>query len=141
MPVFSSRPLNPSRLNQIVKKQPLFFGVPFVLLMVISSYGLSAITQTKYDLRDQRVKQVQFSKSSPKFASLPAILTIMQVTKEEELKLDHNRKKFDIREEYFRLSAQPEEDWDMKRVPRPKGTPEWGVPPPEPEAKPRPPTS
>jgi cytochrome c oxidase assembly protein subunit 16 len=59
------------------------------------------------------------------------------------------QKKFDIREKYFvkcfsaefnltrfltsprRLSAKPEEDWDMKRVPRPKGTPEWGVLPPE----------
>ncbi|KAJ7199510.1 cytochrome c oxidase assembly protein COX16-domain-containing protein [Mycena haematopus] len=105
---FPSRPLNPSRLNTLVRKQPLFFGVPFIALMVAASFGLSVITQTKYDLRDQRVKQV---------------------TKEDELKLEHNRKKFDIREEYFRLSAQPTEDWDMKRVPRPKGTPEWGVPP------------
>jgi len=31
-----------------------------------------------------------------------------------------------------RLSAQPNEDWDMKRVPSPNGAPEWGVPPPEP---------
>lgn len=123
MAVFQRRPLNPSRINRLVKKQPLLFGVPFVLLMVATSYGLSAVTQTKYDLRDQRVKQV---------------------SKEQELKLEHNRKKFDIREEYYvcpvadfspyltpwqRLSAQPDEDWDIKRVPRPKGTPEWGVPP------------
>ncbi|KAJ7656688.1 cytochrome c oxidase assembly protein COX16-domain-containing protein [Mycena rosella] len=115
MPVFPSRPLNPSRINTIIKKQPLYFGIPFILLMVATSYGLAAITQTKYDVRDKRVKQM---------------------TKEDELKLEHNRKKFDIRAEYFRLSAQPEEDWDMKRVPRPKGTPEWGVPPSEPERKP-----
>ncbi|KAJ7031962.1 cytochrome c oxidase assembly protein COX16-domain-containing protein [Mycena alexandri] len=115
MAVLPSRPLNPSRLNTLVRKQPLYFGIPFVLLMVGASFGLTAFTQTKYDYRDKRVKQV---------------------TKEQELKLDHDRKKFDIREEYFRLSAQPEEDWDMKRVPRPKGTPEWGLPPPEPEAKP-----
>ncbi|KAJ6595436.1 cytochrome c oxidase assembly protein COX16-domain-containing protein, partial [Mycena sp. CBHHK59/15] len=111
MTVIPSRPLNPSRLNRAVKKQPLLFGVPFILLMVAASYGLTALTQTKYDLHDQRVKQV---------------------TKEQELKLQHNRKRFDIREEYFRLTAKPEEDWDMKRVPRPKGTPEWGVPPPAP---------
>ncbi|KAJ6466288.1 cytochrome c oxidase assembly protein COX16-domain-containing protein [Mycena sanguinolenta] len=114
MPVLPSRPLNPSRLNTLVRKQPLLFGVPFIVLMVATSFGLSAILQTKYDFRDQKVKQV---------------------TKEDELKLEHNRKKFDIREEYFRLSAQPEEDWDIKRVPRPKGTPEWGVPPPEPGSK------
>nr|GAT56190.1 predicted protein [Mycena chlorophos] len=115
MAVFPSRPLNPSRLNLLVRRNPLLFGIPFIFLMVGTSYGLSFVTQTKYDLHDQRVKQV---------------------TKEQELKLDHDRRKFDIREEYFRLSAQPEEDWDMKRVPRPKDTPEWGVPPPEPPAKP-----
>ncbi|KAJ7353541.1 cytochrome c oxidase assembly protein COX16-domain-containing protein [Mycena olivaceomarginata] len=114
MPVFPSRPLNPSRLNTLLRKQPLFFGVPFIALMVATSFGLATVTQVKYDVRDQRVKQV---------------------TKEQELKLEHDRKKFDIREEYFRLSAQPDEDWDMKRVPRPQGTPEWGVPPPEPETK------
>lgn len=30
-----------------------------------------------------------------------SVLTLAQVTKEQELKLEHNRKKFDIREEYF----------------------------------------
>jgi len=73
------------------------------------------------------------------------------VTKEEELKLKKDRKKFDIREEYFvrfhslsffaqcthcksiqRLSAQPNEDWEPKRIQRPNGLPEWGVPPTEP---------
>ncbi|KAJ7223063.1 cytochrome c oxidase assembly protein COX16-domain-containing protein [Mycena pura] len=116
MAIFPSRPLNPSRLNTLVRRQPLLFGAPFVLLMVATSYGLTYFTQTKYDLQDQRVKQV---------------------TKEQELKLAHDRRKFDIREEYFRLSAQPSEDWDMRRVPRPKGTPEWGVPPTEPTPTPR----
>jgi cytochrome c oxidase assembly protein subunit 16 len=76
------------------------------------------------------------------------------VTKEQELKLDRNRKKFDIREEYFvrqsdvhtlsdsmlseklqKLSAQAEEEWEPRRIPRPKGVPEWGVPPTEPPPK------
>ncbi|KAF7303093.1 hypothetical protein MKEN_01272800 [Mycena kentingensis (nom. inval.)] len=114
MAVFQSRPLNPSRLNLMVRRNPLIFGIPFVLLMVGASYGLSFFTQTKYDYQDARVKQV---------------------TQEQQLKLERNRRQFDIREEYFRLSAQPEEDWDMKRVPRPEGTPEWGVPPPEPDSK------
>ena len=72
----------------------------------------------------------------------------MQVTKEQELKLDRNRKKFDIREEYFvrllrsvltadlrhpqRLNAAADEEWEPVRIPRPNGLPEWGVPPPEP---------
>ncbi|EKM81323.1 hypothetical protein AGABI1DRAFT_16423, partial [Agaricus bisporus var. burnettii JB137-S8] len=105
MAVFPSRPLNPSKLSRAVKKYPGLFGVPFVLLIVAASYGLTTITQTRYDLHDQKVKQV---------------------TKEQELGLKNNRKKFDIREEYFRLNAVAEEDWEPKRIPRPKGLPEWG---------------
>ena len=78
------------------------------------------------------------------------------MSKEQELNLDKNRKKFDIREEYFvafwffspslfhwysytsilqRLSAVAGEDWEPKRIQRPKGLPEWGVPPTEPPSK------
>jgi len=46
--------------------------------------------------------------------------------------LDKHRKKFDIREEYFRLSSRADEDWEPKRIARPAGVPEWGVPPTEP---------
>ncbi|KAH6902455.1 hypothetical protein BKA70DRAFT_1374617 [Coprinopsis sp. MPI-PUGE-AT-0042] len=64
---------------------------------------------TRYDMHDQKVKQV---------------------TKEQELGLDKNRRKVDIREEYFTKK------WEPVRIARPKGTPEWGVPPPEPESPP-----
>src|ERR1700761_9326758 len=47
MAIFPSRPLNPSRLNTLVRRQPLLFGAPFVLLMVATSYGLTYFTQTK----------------------------------------------------------------------------------------------
>ncbi|KAF5390657.1 hypothetical protein D9757_002765 [Collybiopsis confluens] len=105
---FETKPLNPSRLNRAVQKNPALFGIPFILLMVAASYGMSTFTQTRYDLHDQKVKQV---------------------TKEQELGLDKERKKFDIREEYFKLSAQADEGWESKRIQRPKGLPEWGVPP------------
>ncbi|KAF9260320.1 hypothetical protein L218DRAFT_584276 [Marasmius fiardii PR-910] len=111
MAVFSSKPLNPSNLNRKIERKPWLFGIPFVLLMVAASYGMTTFTQTRYDLHDQKVKQV---------------------SKEQELKLDSNRRKFDIREEYFKLSAEGERDWEPKRIQRPKGLPEWGVPPTEP---------
>ncbi|KAF9460679.1 cytochrome c oxidase assembly protein COX16-domain-containing protein, partial [Collybia nuda] len=111
MAVFPSKPLRTSTLSQVIRKYPGLFGVPFLLIMVGASYGLSTFTQTRYDMHDQKVKQV---------------------TKEQELNLDRNRKKFDIREEYFRLSAKANEDWEPKRIQRPKGVPEWGVPPTEP---------
>ncbi|EAU88945.2 hypothetical protein CC1G_10073 [Coprinopsis cinerea okayama7 len=112
--VFQTRSKPPSNLSKFIKKHPSAFGVPFILVMVAASFGLSTITQTRYDMQDQKVKQV---------------------TKEQELKLDRNRKKFDIREEYFRLTAAADEDWEPKRIQRPKGVPEWGMPPPEPPSQ------
>ncbi|KAL0946381.1 hypothetical protein HGRIS_012611 [Hohenbuehelia grisea] len=114
MTAFPSRPVNTTTLHRTLKKYPGLFGVPFILLMVGASFMLTPFTQTRYELHDQRVKQV---------------------SKAEELRLDKNKKKFDIREEYFRLSANADEEWEPKRIQRPKGLPEWGVPPPEPPAK------
>jgi len=34
-----------------------------------------------------------------------------------------------------RLSAPSNENWEPKRIARPKGLPEWGVPPAEPATK------
>ena len=77
------------------------------------------------------------------------------MSKAEALGLDKNKKKFDIREEYYvrliyslfslvifglthlqKLSAAPDAEWENKRVPRPKGVPEWGVPPTNPTSPP-----
>ena len=76
--------------------------------------------------------------------------TCVQVTREQELGLVKNRKKFDIREEYFvrgyvlvdchypytryvqRLSLAQDDNWENKRIPRLPGEPEWGVASPEP---------
>lgn len=59
MAVFPSKPLRTTPLNHTLKKYPALFGVPFVLLMVAASYGLTTFTQTRYDLHDQKVKQVR----------------------------------------------------------------------------------
>ncbi|KAI9351191.1 cytochrome c oxidase assembly protein COX16-domain-containing protein [Obelidium mucronatum] len=93
-----------SRLAKLSKQQRqfLFFGFPFLVTMVGSTAMLGSLTQTKYDLHDQKVKTV---------------------SKEEELKLDSNRKKLNLQEEYFKLAAN-DRDWDMVRVPRPKGVEE-----------------
>ncbi|KAF9053169.1 cytochrome c oxidase assembly protein COX16-domain-containing protein [Panaeolus papilionaceus] len=104
-----------SSINRAVRKHPSLFGIPFLVLIVGASFGLSTFTQTRYDLHDKKVKIV---------------------SKEQALNLDKNRKKFDIREEYFRLNAASNEDWENKRIQRPAGLPEWGVPPTEPQSKP-----
>ena len=60
MAVFTPNNARPkSSLNQIVRKHPGVFGVPFVLLMVAASFGLTTFTQTRYDLHDQKIKNVR----------------------------------------------------------------------------------
>lgn len=58
MAVFPTRPAKPTPLSNTIKKYPGLFGVPFVLLMVAASYGLTTFTQTRYDLHDEKVKHV-----------------------------------------------------------------------------------
>jgi len=114
MGAFDTKPLNTTPLNNTLRRNPLLFGVPFVMIMVVASYALVPFAQTKYELQDRKISKV---------------------SKEQELGLENRKRKFDIREEYFKLSAKATEDWEPKRIERPAGTPEWGVPPPEPSPK------
>lgn len=59
MPTFPSKPVNGPRFNQALRKNPLLFGVPFLVIIVGSSFALSSFTQTRYDLHDQKVSQVR----------------------------------------------------------------------------------
>ncbi|EJT98378.1 hypothetical protein DACRYDRAFT_24439 [Dacryopinax primogenitus] len=103
-----------------IRKQPfLLFGLPFLTLIVFASFGLQTLTQTRYDYQRNKTTKV---------------------TKEEELQMSKNRKKVDIREEYFRLQAGESkidlDNWEPVRIQRPEGTPEWGVPPSAPPSDP-----
>jgi hypothetical protein len=107
MPTFPSRPLNNSPLHLRLKKNPALFGVPFLLVMVGASFGLQAFTQTRYDLHSQKVTQVRTLSPLPSSiynlcsSFIPPGLFYLQMSREQELGLDRNRKKFDAREEYF----------------------------------------
>lgn len=75
------------------------------------------------------------------------------MTREEEQALAKRKKKFDKREAYFvralrlatsgvsltaseqKLEAAANEDWEPKRIERPNGLPDWGVPPSAPPAQ------
>ncbi|KAF8498358.1 cytochrome c oxidase assembly protein COX16-domain-containing protein [Gautieria morchelliformis] len=111
MSIFSHKPY---KTFNTIHRHPSWFGIPFVLLIVAASFGLQNLTQTRYELQARRVHEV---------------------SEEEQLKLKKNRKKIDLREEYFKLRAKPNEDWESVRVPRPEGLPEWGVPPDPPPKK------
>jgi cytochrome c oxidase assembly protein subunit 16 len=88
MPTFSSRPHAPSesaktfqQILRTLRKRPfLLFGAPFLSLMVVSSFALQNLTKTRYDY--------QSSKTST-------------MTMEEGLGMNKDRKRVDIREEYF----------------------------------------
>ena len=79
-------------------------------ILVGCSFLLSTITQTRYDLRSSKVQTL---------------------TKEEELGMNKQRKKVDIREEYWRLKNKEGEleDWEQKRIARLPGQAEWGETP------------
>lgn len=58
MPPFPRNPLNPHPLHNLLRKQPLLFGIPFLVIIVGASFGLESFTQTRYDLQDQKVQKV-----------------------------------------------------------------------------------
>ncbi|TDL24686.1 hypothetical protein BD410DRAFT_766095 [Rickenella mellea] len=115
MPVLPRTPLSPPKYNAWLRKHPLLFGASFVGIIVAASFGLQTLSQTRYDLHDQKVTQM---------------------SKQEMLTMHKRRRNFDIREEYYRLEAQGDKDWEPIRVKRPPGVPDWGVPPPEPPSPP-----
>jgi cytochrome c oxidase assembly protein subunit 16 len=100
MGVFDSKPLNTTSLNGKMRRSPLLFGVPFVLIMVVASYALVPFTQTKYELQDRRISKVR-PKPSVSTTQMPNPTRNFEVTKEQELGLENRKRKFDIREEYF----------------------------------------
>ncbi|GAC98892.1 sulfhydryl oxidase [Pseudozyma hubeiensis SY62] len=116
MPTFESKPLRKSnsllaRLAPQVRRRPLlFFGLPFLATMVGASFGLASLTQTRYDYNATKVQTI---------------------SKEEELRMKKDRKRIDIREEYFKLQSKEDEldDWEPKRIDRPDGVADWGVAP------------
>jgi cytochrome c oxidase assembly protein subunit 16 len=59
MGVFDSKPLNAPPLNNTLRRNPLLFGVPFVVIMVVASYALVPFAQTKYELQDRRISKVR----------------------------------------------------------------------------------
>jgi hypothetical protein len=81
--VTSTNPSPPdsSTLTTSLRRRPfLLFGAPFLAVVVLSSFALSSFTQTRYDYRDQKVTAM---------------------SKEEELGMRRDRRKVDVREEYY----------------------------------------
>ncbi|KAI8889212.1 hypothetical protein K501DRAFT_148165, partial [Backusella circina FSU 941] len=88
-------------ISQAKKKPFIFFGLPFLVIMVGGSFGLAQLTQTKFDHRDRKQRKLG---------------------REEALGMDKNRRKLSLQEEYFRLQAQTDDEWEQVRINRPPGT-------------------
>lgn len=76
--------------------------MPFILTIVGGSFAMAQFTSVRYESHDRKVSQV---------------------TKEGKLKLDKDRHKVSLQEEYFRLQAKGDEldSYENKRIERPKG--------------------
>ncbi|MCJ1441478.1 MAG: Cytochrome oxidase assembly [Stictis urceolatum] len=81
----------------------LLFGLPFIATIVAGSFFLTPATALRYEKHDRKVRQV---------------------SKDEELGIGKDRRKVDMREEYYRLAAKDLDDWDNKRVERLRGEPD-----------------
>ena len=60
---FASQPLNPTPFQKTVasrlRNRPfLYFGVPFLSIVVLASYGLQEFTKTRYEYHDTKVQTV-----------------------------------------------------------------------------------
>jgi len=81
MPTFSTKSHLPTPFKSQLRKHPfLLFGLPFLSITVLASFGLSELTKTRYDYQDTKLRTF---------------------TKEEELGMDKGRKRIDLREEYY----------------------------------------
>lgn len=118
MAIFARRRVRQSQLvvwyqTQLRRNPFIFFGLPFISVIVIGSFALSQFTTIRYERHDAKVKQM---------------------SEEEALGLDKDRRRPDIREEYYvrslctietdykRLLEKDLDNWEQKRVKRLKGT-------------------
>lgn len=88
------------KYQQLVKKNSfLYFGLPMMLSIALGSVLLTNFTSLRYERRDEKVKEM---------------------SEDEALSMINNRRKVDIKDEYYKLQGllEEHEDWEPKRVER-----------------------
>jgi cytochrome c oxidase assembly protein subunit 16 len=57
---FSSKPLNSSGagLNSFLRRNPAFFGIPFIIIIVGASFGMKSFTEVGVEKKDGKVTTV-----------------------------------------------------------------------------------
>ncbi|KAK4176894.1 putative cytochrome c oxidase-assembly factor cox-16 [Triangularia setosa] len=90
-----------ARYRAMMAKRPfLLFGLPFLTVIIGGSFVLTPATAIRYERHDRKVRTM---------------------TRDEELGIGQQRRKVDMREEYYRLASKDLDDWEQKRVKRLKG--------------------
>lgn len=95
-----------ARYRRAMAKYPfLLFGLPFMAIIVGASFVITPATAIRYEKHDRKVRQMD---------------------QKEEKEVFVNKRKFDIREEYFRMMSKKKslDDWEPKRVERLPGEPD-----------------
>ncbi|PVI04836.1 hypothetical protein DM02DRAFT_143690 [Periconia macrospinosa] len=88
-----------ARYRTALQKHPfLLFGLPFILTIVGGSFALTPATALRYERYDRKNQQISH---------------------EEAMGLRNGeRRKVDMKEEYYRLQAKDLENWEQRRVKR-----------------------
>ncbi|KAF2487960.1 cytochrome c oxidase assembly protein COX16-domain-containing protein [Neohortaea acidophila] len=106
MAIFETKKFRPSsydsstaaKYRRALAKHPFaLFGLPFIATMVLGSFFLTPATAMRYERFDRKVKQI---------------------SQEEALGMTKNKRKIDLKEEYYKLAAKDLDDWEQKRVKR-----------------------
>jgi cytochrome c oxidase assembly protein subunit 16 len=112
MPTFSRTPFpSRTRSNTLAARYRasltthpfLLFGLPFIATIVAGSFFLTPAAALRYEKHDRKVRQL---------------------SKDEELNLGKDRRRVDMKEEYYRLAAKDLDTWENKRVERLEGEPD-----------------
>ncbi|KAF2660482.1 cytochrome c oxidase-like protein-assembly factor cox16 [Lophiostoma macrostomum CBS 122681] len=83
--------------KQLNKRPFLLFGLPFISTIVGGSFLLTPATALRYERYDRKNQQI---------------------TQEEAMGLRANRRKVNMKDEYYRLQAKDLENWEQRRVKR-----------------------
>ncbi|KAF2867553.1 cytochrome c oxidase-like protein-assembly factor cox16 [Massariosphaeria phaeospora] len=87
-----------AKYRRALAKHPFaLFGLPFLTTIVAGSFLLTPATALRYERYDRKVQQI---------------------THEEAMGLGQNRRKVNMKDEYYRLQAKDLENWEQRRVKR-----------------------
>ncbi|KAF1978385.1 cytochrome c oxidase-like protein-assembly factor cox16 [Bimuria novae-zelandiae CBS 107.79] len=83
--------------NALQKHPFLLFGLPFLTTIVAGSFMLTPATALRYERHDRKNQQI---------------------THEQAMGLGQDRRKVNMKDEFYRLQAKDLENWEQRRVKR-----------------------